>query len=66
MAAAVRPEFFRMVERLAACRRRLNVRFFVGSLSFDSRYSIFAAEGVRVCITITGMNFVRLYLFFSS
>lgn len=56
MAAAVRPKFFRMVERLAACRRRLNVRFFAGSLPFDSRDPVFASERVRVCITIIAMN----------
>lgn len=56
MASAVRPEFFRIFERVAVGRRCFNVRFFAGSLPFDSCDPVFASERVRVCITIIVMN----------
>ena len=46
LASSVRPKFFRVFEGLAARRRSFNVRFFAGSLSFDRRDPVFAAEGV--------------------
>ena len=56
MASAVRPEFFRIFERVAAGRRRLNVRFFAGALPFDRRDPVVASERVRVCIMTIAMN----------
>ena len=58
LASSIRPEFFRVFEGLAARRRCFNVRIFAGSLPFDSRYPVFAAEGVSECTTIIGMNLI--------